>query len=182
MKLLLFTRALVSAPSVRFDAANRPQAAARTLRSERTARLRCVWSRGADGRLACRWLRDDVPTGDSAIPVEAIRRFPIEVPAAEGCLPSPLSRTAGEGVTVGSANGGVRERPLHDTARPNAKQEVRPTPIHPPLRTPTATRVTDFRRSGTMPAPVGTSDDRSAPDQLPREPKGIDHVRHVRPA
>jgi hypothetical protein len=136
MKLLLFTRALVSASSFRFDAANRPQADARTLRGERTARLRCVWSRGADGRLACRWLRDDVPAGDGAIPVEAIRRFPAPTP----------------------------------------------TPFHPPQRTPTATRVTDFRRSGNMPAPVGTSNGRPAPDRFPRESKGIDHVRHVRPA
>lgn len=78
MKLLLFTRAFVSAHNIRFDAANPPCAAvsARVRREDRSPRLRCVWSRGPDGRLACRWRREEVDGGEDAIPVAAIRRFP----------------------------------------------------------------------------------------------------------
>ena len=88
MKLLFFTRALVCVPSAHFDAVNPPQTVARVLRNDRAARLRCVWSRDADGRLACRWLRDDAPADDAAIPLAAIRRFPI--PAAPTRVRTPL--------------------------------------------------------------------------------------------
>ena len=137
MKLLFFTRALVCAPSARFDAAGRPQAAVRALRNAYVPRLRCIWSRDADGRLACRWLRDDTGADEAAIPLAAMRRFP-----------APVS----------------------------------PAPIHVPLRTPTQTRVTDFRRSGNAPASAPLSNDRTASCRTPGATEGTDHVRHVRPA
>ena len=73
MKLLLFTRALAGAQPVRPDSAIASPSVTpvRSRRRDDARRLRCVWSRAADGRLVCHWQRDD-----DGIPLTALRRFP----------------------------------------------------------------------------------------------------------
>jgi|GEM_PF-3527016 hypothetical protein len=90
MKLLLFTRALASAQPIRLDRAipSPSVVPARSRRRDDAPRLRCVWSRAADGRLACRWQRDDDGADDDGIPLVALRRFPLSAIARRAASPT----------------------------------------------------------------------------------------------
>jgi hypothetical protein len=118
MKLLLFTRALACAQHAHFDKTKPTQALAlaRMSRADRVPRLRCAWSRDADGRLACRWLHDDTTDDDGTIPLAAIRRFPHS--PAPSPMHAPLRTPTQTRVTDLRRRGDNIPTPMHDNRFP----------------------------------------------------------------